>query len=98
MCIRDRGGRLRRRPRRARGRRARGLRPQGPAPPEPGEVGVEVLRRHALEPVSYTHLDVYKRQLPRRVRPQLLLGEPPARRLDGRPARHRGQGLSLIHI
>lgn len=35
-------------------------------------------------------------QLPRRVRPQLLLGEPPARRLDGRPARHRGQGGGLL--
>ena len=45
-------------------------------------------------PVSYTHLDVYKRQVPARGDPRQRAGHRHEVRRLGRPVRH----LSLIHI
>ena len=42
----------------------------GTMPPQPEFVEVEPLNRSGPGPVSYTHLDVYKRQLPHSGRPR----------------------------
>ena len=82
-------GAQRRAVRQARGLEARGVR-GGRAPAAEAPTG------RALRGVRVGLRPQGPGQLPRRVRPQLLLGEPPARRLDGRPARHRGQGGGLL--
>ena len=59
--------------------------------------GVGLAAGRTLQPVSYTHLDVYKRQVQDAVRHRRV------RRMEGPLGRHlrglrQARGLSLIHI